>query len=362
MQKVDNQLISLVISLGALTTFTPLFLKIGSVHFRLSYLFLFFAACAIPVTARIIKLHRVYGLLLLYYLYVLIRQIFTFDISTALFVDLLSKAILFSVFFTVYAGKTDPKIVIRATSFILLCVVGYHIYSGQLTYYKLIGEAKPLFGLLPLLIYHFGRRGLGVEMVASLAMLLMSGERKAVFGCLLALSRPFFARVLGTRNFRSIRGLVLVCLAILTIYFLPSALEFLGSRPTSESIAASAVSDRERIWQLSVAYQAVMENTLFGGGYNFAAELYSAEYEGLGRSTSLHSTPVVVLLDSGLVGLAFFGFFLWSYYKALIKGDEARSSIFTYALVLNCFMPVGFLTELLLFLPLLFPRRASESG
>ena len=90
-----------------------------------------------------------------------------------------------------------------------------------------------------------------------------------------------------------------------------------------------------------VGVQALAENFIFGGGYNFTAELYAAEYGYSDQMTSLHSVPLVVLLDSGIMGLAFWGVFLWCYYKGLIKGDAARSSIFIYAVVLNCFMPVG---------------------
>ena len=61
MQNVAKQPISLLILAGALLTFAPLFLKLGGVHLRFSFVFLFLAVCLIPIATGAIKFQRVYS-------------------------------------------------------------------------------------------------------------------------------------------------------------------------------------------------------------------------------------------------------------------------------------------------------------
>lgn len=351
--------------IAVLLTFLPFFLKLGGLHLRLSVALLISVAFLFALIGAYRNLDKAFLALLAFYSYIFFRELITMSLNFEMALDQTLKLLIFSIFFTRKYDGISLNLLTILASILVVMVVIFHWLSGAFIGYKLIGEAKFLFGLVPLLLYFSSAPGGRLVWMAFMVVLALSLERKAMLAFATVIAPKFIDRYVGRVGLIALSVVVGFLLINVLAFLVPILIETIQTFSTIEDIkgfGAEQVSDRQRIWQIAKAYEAVQGNLYLGGGYNFTLRLFEVESAGMSSSVSaLHNVPLTILLDFGLFGLCLWLIFVVAYYRAFVRHCKVRAAIFGYVMVYIMFIPLSFYSDLLLFLPMLISRRVSDA-
>lgn len=254
-------------------------------------------------------------------------------------------------------------------------------YSG----WKLLGDQKLAYGLLVVLtfaLHHerfFTKRSFTFFLMLSLAMLLLSGERKgwiaAIVGSLTLLSMAPH----GAMSRKSLNRLLYFAIGFLALLAIVSVLAplfpYLERQLTSttnfifgllgiESELASS-SNRDRLFLLRFGLQLFLENPFFGAGLDtFKAHI--ALLPGVIAVNGAHNEPLRIAAELGSVGLFLYmmlyvvGVFRILQIRALGRaiGElqfikfRLATGLLAYGFIVNLFLAGGGVTLFLVVLPL----------
>ena len=124
----------------------------------------------------------------------LVREVVTLNASAGLFIDLASKALLFSVFFTTYAERMDSKIIIWM---VFLFYFSWLLFISTLDIPPITSLSEKLSRCLACFqfFYHFRRGSFRIGLITSFAMLVLSGSVRR-YWVVFALSPHSFSDIL----------------------------------------------------------------------------------------------------------------------------------------------------------------------
>lgn len=242
------------------------------------------------------------------------------------------------------------EIILKLSRFIVIVIVLYHLSQGILMSYKYFGETKTIFGLYPLLLLIVRGKITG-ELVLSIALLLLSGERKALLGVIIAVIYFVFSSVKFSRGLMRI----LIILGAITIVTFVSDFKLdIGKTPAREDF--DSVSNYDRILIYSYSADQLSLNGLKGIGVgNFKRDMEKWLNSGPGSSHTAHNEYLRVLIETGWLSLLV----LFLYLGVLLKHTEDLKSrvLLIYGIVVIAFIGGGVITSFyLIFLPIVLSK------
>ncbi|CAE6934519.1 hypothetical protein ACOMICROBIO_FLGHMIGD_03674 [Vibrio sp. B1FLJ16] len=278
-----------------------------------------------------------------------------------------------------YGAFNDDRVMVYFTYLLfIICslVAAWHFAQGYQSGFKLLGVSKYGFGVLCSLLYLYRDkiRAFHVLMLISLALLILSQERKALLGfCLLFTLDQLFIKNLIKKSLRETYiwtiffGLCFVVIATISSTFyvgfdvLADKLEI-----TQEDIVfanqseARWVSNLHRKILLANGMDILQQYPILGVGAKMLPSFMLSyfTYEQLAIYT--HNFVLDTAIEYGLVGIAllFGGYFL--FIKFCFRSlDENRKSLLLalYALIMVFFVAVNTTIILILLLPVIISQR-----
>lgn len=348
--KLNWRLLSSVL---VFTAFTPIFLKLGPVTFRLSYIgvLIFWAFSIFKSQSKALIPRAIFISCSLFYLY-LIGNSFIQSMSLGAIMNHIFKYIilLFSISLF-YNGKINIYKFTNIMFTYLVFVVFFHIANGEYYYFKSIGEAKLLFGILPLIMHHlYGIKQ--YKYIVSLLILILSGERKAILSYIISYVNVKWiylgavpVALLISNNFSLIRELFNSVEIILQAF---------AENDVESARGVAGISTISRIIQLKIAYDDIIFAPIWGHGAGYSAHFMEAH---LGTdspfNSSLHNVYLSVLIEYGVVGIILYGIYLrtiWLYVADCLLSNR----MFKCSCLINLFIPISFLSTIIMVLPLLY--------
>lgn len=258
------------------------------------------------------------------------------DVLLHLIVQILSVAAFAVPFFLRYSVQPMARFN-RAFGILVILIVAlivaWHTSQGAMTGWKLLGETKGAFSLLPVVVlaYVTARKRLNLWGVCAIALsalvILFSGERKAyqIMAIALLLMANLRNPLVYLAAAAGLVALPMIAAVDPTGYVqrqLDSVLAF------GQGEVAQTLSNRMREWQFEYAISLFQQNPLFGVGTRNYVPTMTGVYQ---SSTSdvivpgltIHGDALRVLVENGLIGSVFWTFMLVSY--ALMSISRFRS-------------------------------------
>ncbi len=330
-------------------------------------------------------LHPCIGFLILFTGYVFVNGLMNRVPLSSLLVETLQWLAILSLLSLLFAygAFNDDRVMVYFTYLLfVICslVAVWHFAQGYQSGFKLLGVSKYGFGLLCSLLYLYRSRirAFHVLMLISLALLILSQERKALLGfCLLFLIDQLFIKSLLKKSLNEtytwiiFLGLCFIALVTIssTLYVGFDALaDKLEITPEDIVFAnqseARWVSNLHRKLLLANGIDILQQHPILGVGAkmlpNFMLSYFT--YEELAIYT--HNFVLDTAIEYGLLGiiLLFGGYFLFIKFCLLSLNVNRKSLLLAvYAFIMVFFVAVNTTIILILLLPVMISQKTCQN-
>ena len=311
--------------IGVVFIFTPLYFHIGTLPLRGSYFFFAFCLFILILSKTPIYSERSFLYFFLFILYGVLSDALQNGFNSSLLISLVKIPILFVIYQASRFGNYLRPLTISILILIALVIL-FHWSQGFYTYYKLIGEAKVLFGLAPLLLYGIKSSSILWYLLFSISFifLLISGERKVMTAFVLSFIKFSYKNILSIAFFS-------IPVILLSFYFFDSSLKTAANTYFNiDSVLSSSeltISNKYRLAQFLYSFELFLANPIFGSGLNASVELFSEDaIQSNFGGGGLHNTYLAILLNGGLIASIIHIIWLVSLYR-LVKERSNSSDI-----------------------------------
>jgi hypothetical protein len=260
------------------------------------------------------------------------------------------------------------KIFFRTLFIICASVVIYHFYHGQFFRYKLLGDAKYIFGLTGVLVlshfFFFRDRKYLLGLFILYPFLLFSLERKGILAFHIVL---FIYVCYSFRMFLSYSVVIILSILTATIFIYPEIYSFLDLSIFDYTYYEMLSLDEEKaLWISNYHRQSLIlngwdiftQNPIFGVGAKMLTFSMLDYYINPSLALYTHNVFLDTLIEQGIVGLIL----LLSPYFIFFMATEFKSSqqiicfvaLCAYSLIMLMFMAAGSPSIIIFYFPLIF--------